>query len=41
MAVIVTLRVGIVKVTMFVTTSQVTVPIAVSLIGKGTGVMNV
>lgn len=39
MAVIVTLRVGIVEVTMFVTTSQATVLMAVSLSGRETGVM--
>lgn len=39
MAVIVTLRVGIVEVTMFVTTSQANVLMAVSLIGRETGVM--
>lgn len=34
----VTLRVGIVEITMFATTSQVTVPTVVSLIGRGSGV---
>lgn len=38
MAVTVTLRVDIVEITMFATTSQATVPMAVSLIGRGTGV---
>lgn len=39
MAGTVKLRVGIVEVTMFVTTSQATVLMAVSPSGRGTGVM--